>query len=81
MLTTGRSVWRADLLELKLPQEVYDNRHKIFNPTKFNAIEWMKTFKAAGATLLRRGRANNHLFNGLDSSNSSSGTCGLCWVE
>ncbi len=32
-----------------VPQEVYDNLFKVFNPTKFDAKAWAKTFKDSGA--------------------------------
>jgi alpha-L-fucosidase len=33
----------------QVPQVIYDNMYKSFNPSEFNAKEWAKTFKAAGA--------------------------------
>jgi alpha-L-fucosidase len=35
-----------------IPVEIYDNLYKIFNPTKFNAKEWVQTIKAAGMKYL-----------------------------
>ncbi len=32
-----------------IPQEIYDNLYKVFNPVSFNARAWVKTFKEAGA--------------------------------
>lgn len=32
-----------------IPAEVYDNLYKQFNPVKFNAAEWARLFKQAGA--------------------------------
>jgi len=32
-----------------VPQEIYDNMFKVFNPEKFDARAWAKTFKKAGA--------------------------------
>lgn len=32
-----------------MPQEVYDNLFHLFNPSAFNAREWVKLFKEAGA--------------------------------
>ncbi|MBT6766580.1 MAG: alpha-L-fucosidase, partial [Prolixibacteraceae bacterium] len=32
----------------EVPAEEYDNLYKEFNPTKFNANDWIKTLKDAG---------------------------------
>src|SRR5581483_1136619 len=32
----------------EIPAEVYDNLYRRFNPTNFNAAEWVATAKAAG---------------------------------
>ncbi len=32
----------------QVPNDEYDNLYKQFNPTKFNADEWIKTLKDAG---------------------------------
>jgi len=36
----------------KIPQEIYDNLYQVFNPTGFNAEEWIDTFKKAGVNYI-----------------------------
>jgi len=48
----GERRGRKDKSTGAIPAEVYDNLYKEFNPTKFNAREWVETARAAGMKYL-----------------------------